>query len=142
MLSCFGHQSRFVGLPPENGHLLWSSMVVSSGGLAFRPEPSRRNLRNPIHQVKLTLMIVTIRLSDDKRHTPATSLFRRAGAARPFRSRGGSLLDLAAGPVDADPRDGGRARRRAAGTECAAGRAHPIRRGIDPARARYPAFRR
>src|ERR1700755_412859 len=87
MLSCFGHQSRFVGFPPENGHLLWSSMVVSSGGLAFRLEPSGRNLRKAVYQGKLTLMIATIRLSDDKRHTPATSLLRRAGAPRAFRTR-------------------------------------------------------
>src|ERR1700753_1245462 len=139
MLSCFGHQSRFVGLPPENGHLLWSSMVVSSGGLAFRPEPSGRNLRNANHQVKLTLMIAAIRLSDDQCDASATSLFRHTGAARPFRPRGGGVRDLAAGAVDADPRDGGCPWRRAAGTQCAAGRADAIRRRTDPACARYPA---
>src|SRR5580704_13214793 len=131
MLSCFGHQSRFEGFPPENGHLLWSSMVGSSGGLGVPPRTEGRNLRNAIHQVKLTLVIVAIRLPDDKCDTSTTSLFRRAGAARPFRARGGSLLDITARIVDADPRDGKCARRCAPGTQCAAGCADPIRRGTD-----------
>src|SRR5690242_6877400 len=141
MLSCFGHQSRFEGVPPENGHLLWSSMIISSW-LGAPPRTEERNLRNAIHQVKLTLMIATIRLSDDKCDPPTTSLLRRIGTSRPFRARRRGLRDLATGALDADPGDGGCPRRCAAGAQCPAGRADPIRRGIDPAGARYPAFRR
>jgi hypothetical protein len=41
-------------------------MIVSSCGREFRPNPSVENLRGAFHQVKLTLMIEAIGLSDDK----------------------------------------------------------------------------
>src|SRR5205807_3556767 len=85
------------------------------------------NLRNALHQVKLTLMIAAIGFSDDKCDTPAASLFRCTGTSRPLRTRGRSLFDLAAGLVDADQGTRGRARRRAAGEKRPTSRADHVR---------------
>src|SRR5215475_3241293 len=98
-------------------------MIVLLVVREFRPDPGRHNVRAAIHQVKLTLMIVAIRLSDDQRDAPTAALFRCAGTSWPFRARGGSLRDLAAGAVDADQGDGGSAGWRPARAERAPGRA-------------------
>src|ERR1700716_4348021 len=80
-----------------HGCLLW--WFARKGPRCSRPDS---NLRNAFHQVKLTLMIAAIGFSDDKRYAPAAALFRCAGPSWPLRAGGGSMRDLAAGPVDAD----------------------------------------
>src|SRR5712675_3350710 len=120
-----------------HGCLLW--WFARKGPRCSRPDS---NLRNAVHQVKLTLMIAAIGFSDDKRYAPAAALFRCAGPSWPLRAGGGSMRDLAAGPVDADQGTRGHARRHAAGEKRPAGRADEIRGRPRPARPRHPALGR
>src|SRR6476620_3198458 len=117
-------------------------MVVSSHGSRAMSAPfqTERNLRNVVHQVKLTLMIAAIGFSDDTRHAATAAVFRCAGPSWPLRARGRSMRDLAAGLVDADQGTRGRARRHAAGEKRSTGRADEIRGRSRPARPRHPAL--
>src|SRR3979490_1451911 len=128
MSSWSGHQSR-LRCPLENGHLVlvMSSILPPCRGLHDFPSGSGRSLGNLAHQVKLTLVIAAVRFSDDACYASAASLFQCAGASWPFRTRGRSMCDLAAGFVDADQGTGGSSGRRAAREKRPASRADKVR---------------